>query len=98
MLTWDNKNVNPNGDNVVISNVDNISFLIFENCENWVKKKTLYVIFSTRCLDYPKNEIPHIVHLTNQHWMNQSFPCGYGFILQEEKKFNFFLEAFLEYL
>jgi hypothetical protein len=34
MLTWDNKNVNPNGDNVVVSNVNNISFLIFENCEN----------------------------------------------------------------
>jgi hypothetical protein len=28
------KNVNSNGDNVVASNLINIGFLIFENCEN----------------------------------------------------------------
>jgi hypothetical protein len=28
------KNVNPNGDNVVASNLNNINFLFFENCEN----------------------------------------------------------------
>jgi hypothetical protein len=28
------KNVNPNGDNVVVSNLINANFLIFENCEN----------------------------------------------------------------
>jgi hypothetical protein len=28
------KNVNPNGDNVVASNLINFSFFIFEKCEN----------------------------------------------------------------
>jgi hypothetical protein len=28
------KNVNPNGDNVVASNLINVNILIFENCEN----------------------------------------------------------------
>jgi hypothetical protein len=75
------KNVNPNNDNVVPSNLNNTNFLILENCENWVQKQTLYVIFSIRCHDCPKNKIPHIVHLTNQHWMNQSYPFTYGSIL-----------------
>jgi hypothetical protein len=28
------KNVNPNGDNVVASNLNKVNFLIFENCKN----------------------------------------------------------------
>jgi hypothetical protein len=33
----DLKNVNPNGDNVVASNLINVNFYFyFENCENWV--------------------------------------------------------------
>jgi hypothetical protein len=28
------KNVNPNGDNVTTSNLNNVNFLIFENSEN----------------------------------------------------------------
>jgi hypothetical protein len=79
------KNINPNGDNIVASNLNNASFLIFENCENWVRKQTLYVIFSIRCHDCLKSKIPHIIHLANQHWMNQSFPCRYGSILQEKE-------------
>jgi hypothetical protein len=28
------KNVNPNGNNIVASNLMNVNFLIFENCKN----------------------------------------------------------------
>jgi hypothetical protein len=77
------KNVNLNGNNVIASNLNNIDFFL-ENCENWVKKQTSYVIFSTRCYDFPQNKILHIAHLTNQYWMNQSFSGKYGPILQEK--------------
>jgi hypothetical protein len=36
-----------------------------------------------------RSKIPHVVHLTNQHWMNQSFHCRHGSILQELKKIKF---------
>jgi hypothetical protein len=85
------KKINPNGDNVVVSNQINIFFYFLKNCENWVQKQRSYVIFSTRCHDCPKNKRPHIVHLTNQHWMNQSFPCRYGSVLQEKKIFRWIL-------
>jgi hypothetical protein len=62
------ESVNSNGDNVVESNLIDANFLIFENCENWVQKQRSYVIFSIKCHDYPKNKIPHIVHLTNHNW------------------------------
>jgi hypothetical protein len=62
------ENVNPNGDNIVASNQINVKKFISENCENWVQKQRSYVIFSITCHDCPKNRIPHIVHLTNQHW------------------------------
>jgi hypothetical protein len=55
------KNVNPNGDNVLASKVNNVSFfflLKFEICEKWVQKLKLYVIFSKRCHDCLKNKIP----------------------------------------
>jgi hypothetical protein len=39
------KNVNPNCNNVVASNLININLFIFENCENWVQKQRPYVIF-----------------------------------------------------
>jgi hypothetical protein len=42
------RNANPNGDIVVASNLNNIDFFFFLNCENQVKKQTSYVIFSTR--------------------------------------------------
>jgi hypothetical protein len=77
------KNVNPNGDNIVASDLIKINFNFFENCKNWVKKWKSYVIYSQSCHDCPKNKFPHSVHLTNQHWMDQSFPCRYGCILQE---------------
>jgi hypothetical protein len=64
------KNANSNGD------------YYFENCNNWVKKQKLYVVFSTRCWNCRQNITPHIIHLTNQNEMNQSFPCRYGFILE----------------
>jgi hypothetical protein len=67
------KNVNPNGGNVVASNLNNVKFLFFENIENWVHIQTLHVDFSKRCHDCLKNHILHIVHLTNQHQMKQSF-------------------------
>jgi hypothetical protein len=34
-----------------------------------------------------KTKIPHVVHLTNQHWMNQSISYRYGSIPQEEKHY-----------
>jgi hypothetical protein len=61
------KNVNPNGEKVVASNLNNIKLLIIENCENLVQNQTLYVIFSIRCHDCPKNKNHYIVYLTNQH-------------------------------
>jgi hypothetical protein len=79
------KNVNPNGENVLASNMINLNFSSFENCANWVQKQRSYIILSNRYHDCPKNKIPHIINLTNQHWMNQSFPCQYESILQEEK-------------
>jgi hypothetical protein len=33
ILTWNKKNVNPNGDNVVASNSINFNFFLFENGE-----------------------------------------------------------------
>jgi hypothetical protein len=84
------KNANPNSENVGGSNLINVNFLIFEDCEIWVQKQRSYVIFSTIYHDCLKNKITHIVHLTNQHWMNQSFPCIYGSILQERKIKIFF--------
>jgi hypothetical protein len=30
----ESENVNPNSDNVVASNLVNVNFLVFENCEN----------------------------------------------------------------
>jgi hypothetical protein len=61
------KNVNPNGDNVVVRNVININLSFFENCEKLSSKTKIICYFSTRCHDYPKNKISHIIHLTNQH-------------------------------
>jgi hypothetical protein len=42
------KNINPNGDIVVASNLNNVNFFFFENCENRVHIQTLYVIFSKK--------------------------------------------------
>jgi hypothetical protein len=64
------ENVNPNGGNVVASNLIKVNFFFLKNCENCFKKQRSYVIFPIRCHDCPKNKIPHIIHLTNQHWMN----------------------------
>jgi hypothetical protein len=54
--------------------------MFFENCENRVQRQTFCVIFKNVCHECPQNKIPHIVHLTNQHWMDQSSLCRYGFI------------------
>jgi hypothetical protein len=35
------KNVNPNGDNVVASNLNNPKFFFILNCENWVQKNII---------------------------------------------------------
>jgi hypothetical protein len=43
------KNVNPNGENVVASNLNNVNIFFpwrLWNCENWVKEQTLYVDFA----------------------------------------------------
>jgi hypothetical protein len=41
--------------------------------------------FSKRCYNCPKNKIPHIVHLTNQYWMNKRFPYTHESNPQEKK-------------
>jgi hypothetical protein len=61
------KKFNPNGERVVASKLINFYFLLFGNCKKLNSKMTSYVIFSIRCHDCPKNKIPHIVYLTNQH-------------------------------
>jgi hypothetical protein len=53
------------------------TFFPYENCENWVTKQTIYVIFLKICHGCPTIKNPHIVHLTIQHWMNQISPCIY---------------------
>jgi hypothetical protein len=42
------KNVHHDGDNLVVSNLNNVNFFFF-NYENQVKKQTSYAMFSTRC-------------------------------------------------
>jgi hypothetical protein len=78
------KNVNPNGNNVVASNLIHVNFF-FGKLWKFNLELTSYVVFSIRCHDGPKREIPHIVYLTNQHWRIQSLQCKYGFILQKNK-------------
>ena len=74
-----------------------MSILILENGENWVQKKWSYIKFSIKCHDCPQ-KIPYIIHLIDQHWIYQNFPCRYGCILQEKEKINIFLEVFWVYL
>jgi hypothetical protein len=52
-----------------------------------IKHHLLFVCW--RCLDCPKIKFPHIIHLTNQHWMNQRFPYRYGSIPHQNKHYNF---------
>jgi hypothetical protein len=63
-----------------------------ENCENWVKKQTSFVTFSTDC---PQNKIPDIVHLTNQQ-LNENIFLDVG--LFHRKFYNNFAEVFLNSL
>jgi hypothetical protein len=61
------KNVNPNGDIVVASNLNNVN-LFFENREKWVHKLTSYMLLiPNKCHDGPKIKNPHIVHITIQY-------------------------------
>ena len=88
------ENANSNGDNVVASNLINVNFLIFENCENQVQKWRSYVSFSIRCHDCPKNKIPHIVYLTNNiEWIKVSL-VNMDLFYKKENNDNF-LEVFL---
>jgi hypothetical protein len=59
--------VNPNGKNVVTSNVINIDFFFQKIVKIEFKNKDHMLFFSKRCHDCSRNKIPHIVHLTNQH-------------------------------
>jgi hypothetical protein len=83
------KNVNPNSGNVVESNLNNHKFFILI-VKIKFKNECHICYFYTRYHDCLQNKIPHIAHLTNQHWMNQSFICRYGFIPQEEEKLIIF--------
>jgi hypothetical protein len=78
------KNVNPKGDNVVASNLNNAIFFFFVIYENWVQKQTSYM--NARKIE--------IVHLTNEHWMSQSFPYWYGYIPEEQKNEGYFGSIF----
>jgi hypothetical protein len=44
------KNVNPNGNNVVASNLINVNSFIFENCENWTQEWRSNAIFSNNAM------------------------------------------------
>jgi hypothetical protein len=61
------KNINPNGDNVEISNLINVYFFFLKILKIEFKNKDHMLFFYIGCHDCPKNKIPHIVHLTNQH-------------------------------
>jgi hypothetical protein len=67
MLTWI-KNADPNGDNVVVSNLTNVNFFCFEKfVKIEFKNEGHKFIFSNKYHDCPKAKILHIIHLTNQH-------------------------------
>jgi hypothetical protein len=61
------ENVTLNGENVVVSNLinSNLLFLKIVKIEYIIQDHMLF--FLIRCHDCPKNKIPHIVHLINQH-------------------------------
>jgi hypothetical protein len=63
-----------NGKNVVTSNLINVNFSIFEKYKNWVQNKNHSLYFLENVMIAQKFKIPHIVDLTNQHWMNKNFP------------------------
>jgi hypothetical protein len=65
--------VNLNGENVVTTNLNLIHFFNIQNCKNWVKKRTSYVIFAKRCPNCLQYEILHICQLIYQIGMNQVF-------------------------
>jgi hypothetical protein len=60
------KNVNRNGGNVVVSNLNNVNFYFLESVKIELKNK-INVIFLIRCHNCLKNKNHHIVHVTNQH-------------------------------
>jgi hypothetical protein len=60
------KYVNPNGNNVVVSNLVNVKKKNSKIVKILVQKQKSCVILSKRCHKCPKKN-SHIVHLTNQH-------------------------------
>jgi hypothetical protein len=76
------ENVNPNGDNVVVNNLNNIKFSFWKIVKIEFKHKHHMLFISKEYHDFSKFKIPHVVHLTNQHPINQSFPYRYGSIPQ----------------
>jgi hypothetical protein len=68
------KNVNPKRWQCCNKQSKRGQLLFFENCRNQFQKQTSYVAFlSKRCHDCPKKNL-HIIHFSNQHWMNKCFP------------------------
>jgi hypothetical protein len=56
--------------NVVASNLINIKFLFFLNCENQVQKSRSYFVFSKKCHDCPKKKILILFNSqTNIEWI-----------------------------
>ena len=53
------KNINPDDDNILASNLINVNFF-FGKCENWVKKETSNVIYFFKCQDCQKINIKWI--------------------------------------
>jgi hypothetical protein len=52
------KNANPNGDNVVASNLINVNFFFLKILNIEFKNEHHMLFFSKKCHDYPKNKIP----------------------------------------
>jgi hypothetical protein len=50
------KNINPKGDDVVLSNLINVNFCFLKIVEIEIKKQTSSVLFLKRCHDGPKSK------------------------------------------
>jgi hypothetical protein len=77
------KNVNPNGNNVAASKLNNINYY-FLKIE---LKNKHYILFKFKKMSWlSEKRGPHIIHFTNQHWMNQSSQYRYESIPHQKKK------------
>jgi hypothetical protein len=71
----DFKNLNPNSENVLASNLESMDFTFFENYKDQAQKAQSKDSFLYRWLNFPWNVFFHIFHFTNQNGMNNRFLC-----------------------